>query len=90
VPRGLAIDRDDLGRRVGQRRDPGHEASLEGAGVERGKDIAEIIMGGRAVQIGPKPSQQFDLLLAKTRDVGERLGPRKNRQRIESSTSGSG
>jgi hypothetical protein len=44
APRRLAIDRDDLGWRVRQRRDPGHEAKLEGAGVERGEDIAEMIM----------------------------------------------
>jgi len=31
APRSLAVDRDDLGRRVGQGRDPGHEASLERA-----------------------------------------------------------
>jgi hypothetical protein len=37
-----------------------------------------MIMRGRAVHIGPKPPQQIDLTLAKTRDVGERLRPRKN------------
>src|SRR5450759_4820749 len=40
-----------------------------------------MIMRGRAVDIGPKPSQQFDLALAKPRDVGERIRPRKNRQK---------
>src|SRR5450756_2014548 len=40
-----------------------------------------MIMRGRAVHIGPKPSQQFDLPLAKPRDVGECLRPRKNRQK---------
>jgi len=55
APRRLAIDRDDLGRRVRQRRNPGHKAKLEGASVERGEDIAEMIMRGRAVHIGPKP-----------------------------------
>ncbi len=81
APRCLAIDRDHLGGGVGQRRHPGHEAKLEGAGVERGKDIAEMIMRGRAVHIGPKPPQQLDLPLAKSRDVGECLRPRKNRQK---------
>ena len=90
APRRLAIDRDDLGRRVRQRRDPGHEAKLEGAGVERGEDIAEMIMGGRTVHIGPKPPQEFDLALAKPRYVGERLRPRENRQKNKRSTSGSG
>lgn len=41
---GLAIDRNDLGRDVGQRRDPRHKAKLEGAGVERGQNIAAMIM----------------------------------------------
>ena len=59
----------------------GHEAKLEGAGVERGEDIAEMIVGGRTVHIGPKPPQQFDLALAKPRHVGERLRPRENRQK---------
>jgi hypothetical protein len=34
---------------VRQRSDPGHEAKLEGTGLERGEDIAEMIMRGRAV-----------------------------------------
>jgi hypothetical protein len=40
-----------------------------------------MIMRGRAVHIGPKPPQQFDLPLAKPRDVGKRLRPRKHRQK---------
>src|SRR5258707_15477078 len=68
APRSLAVDRHGLGRRVGQGRDPGHEASLERAGVEGGKDIAEMVMRGRAVYIGPEPPQQFNLPLAKPGD----------------------
>src|SRR5271154_1309451 len=40
-----------------------------------------MIMRGRAVHIGPKSPQQFDLPLAKPRDVGEGLRPRENRQK---------
>src|ERR1700730_6586727 len=40
-----------------------------------------MVMRRRAVHIGPKPPQQFDLPLAKPRDVGERLRPRENRQK---------
>src|SRR5438309_9502692 len=40
-----------------------------------------MIMRGCAVHIRPKPPQQFDLALAKPRDVGERLRPRENRQK---------
>jgi hypothetical protein len=77
----MSCHRLHLGGRVGQRRDPGHEARLKGAGVERGKDIAEMVMRRRAVHTGPKPPQQFDLPLAKARDIGERLRPRENRQK---------
>jgi len=42
-------------------------ATQAGAGVERGEDIAEMIVRGRAVHIGPK-------------HVAERLRPRQNRQ----------
>ena len=87
-----------LGRHhVEQRRDPGRKAKLEGAGVEHGEDIAEMIMPGRAVHIGSKPPPQLDLTLAELRGADERLRPSKNRQknqeqrlRIRSSTSGSG
>ena len=77
APRRLAIDRDHLGGCVRQRRHPGHEAKLEGAGVKRGKDMAEMIVRGRAVYVGPKSPQQFDLPLAKSRDVGECLRPQE-------------
>ena len=75
-----SLNRDHLGGCVRQRRHPGHKAKLEGAGVKRGKDIAEMIVRA-CVYIGPKSPQQFDLPLAKSRDVGECLRPRKNRQK---------
>jgi hypothetical protein len=39
-------------RRLGQRRGPGDEAALESLRVERGENIAQMIMRGRAVAIG--------------------------------------
>src|SRR6266566_6917177 len=42
---------------------------------------AAMIVRRRAVHIGPKPPQQFDLPLAKPRNIGKRLRPRKNRQK---------
>ena len=38
----LAIDGDDLGWRLGQRRDPGDEAALERLRIERGENIAQM------------------------------------------------
>jgi hypothetical protein len=81
----LAIDGDDLGWRLGQRRDPGDEAALERLRIERGENIAQMIMCGRAVAIGHPstgsgPAQEIELLFAETGDVGKRLGPRQNRE----------
>src|SRR6266566_1423567 len=42
---------------------------------------AAMIVRRRAVHIGPKPPQQFDLPLAKPRNIGKRLRTRKNRQK---------
>ena len=41
---GLAIDGDDPGRNPGQRCDPGDEAALELLGIQRGEDIAQVIV----------------------------------------------
>ena len=40
----LAVDGDHIRRRAGQRRNPSHEAALELLGIERRKNIAEVIM----------------------------------------------
>jgi hypothetical protein len=40
----LAVDGDYIRRRAGQRRNPRHEAALELHGIERRKNIAEVIM----------------------------------------------
>ena len=45
----FAIDGDHIRGGAGQRRNPAHEATLELVGIERGKNIAELIMRGRAV-----------------------------------------
>src|SRR6266436_888810 len=45
----LAIDGDHFCRQAGQRYHPSHEAALEFLGVQRGKDIAELIVRGRAI-----------------------------------------
>ena len=67
----------------GQRRHPGDEAALERLGVERGENVAEMIMRRRAVRERPEPAQQLELLLAEPRDVGERLRAGQNRQQAQ-------
>ena len=52
-------------------------------GVERGENIAQMIVRGRAVAIGPEPAQQIELLLAKAGDVGEGLRPRQHREQAQ-------
>jgi hypothetical protein len=41
----LAINGDDLGRRLGQLCDPGDEAALEGLRIERGENITQSCTG---------------------------------------------
>ena len=69
----LAVDGDHPVRRAGQRRHPGHEAALELLGIERGKDVAEVIVRWRPVTKRPEPAQQIELLLAEPRDIDEGL-----------------
>ncbi len=81
--RRLAVDGDDVGGRLGQRRHPGNEAALERLRVERGEDIAELVMRGRAVLEGPEAAQEVDLRLAKERNFGERLGAGENGEQAQ-------
>jgi hypothetical protein len=78
--RGLAVDRDHLRRHAGQRRDPGDKTALKRLGIERGEDIAEMVMRRRAARKGPKTAQETQLPIAKIRDVRERFRPRQHRQ----------
>jgi 5,10-methylenetetrahydrofolate reductase len=76
----LAVNGDHIGRRAGQRRHPRNEAALKRFGIERRKNIAEVIVGGRPVAKRPEPAQQIDLLLAKPRDIHEGLRSAQNRK----------
>lgn len=80
APGGLAIDGDHLRRHAAGGCGPGHKALLEALGIERGEDLAQAVMGGRPMAIGPEPAQQIKLRLAKPGDVGECLSPRQHRQ----------
>ena len=66
-----------------KRRNPGDKAALERLRVERGENIAQMIMRRRAVCERPEPAQKIELLLAKTGDVGEGLRPRQHRQQAQ-------
>ena len=55
---GLAVDGDHPRRHPGHRGDPGDEAALELLGVERGEDVAEMIVGRRAVLERPEAAKQ--------------------------------
>ncbi len=70
---GFAIDRDDLGRGFGQRRNPAHKAALEGARVERGKNIAQGIMGRGSISEGAEAPQQGECLDAEPGEIGEAI-----------------
>ena len=52
-------------------------------GVERGEDVAEMIVRRRSVAKRPEPAQQFDLLLAEACDINESLRSRQHRQQTQ-------
>jgi hypothetical protein len=67
----LAIDRDGLSRRTRHGCDPRHKAALERCGIEHRENIAEVIVGRRAMNKGPEAAQQIDLLFAEPRNINE-------------------
>lgn len=85
APRGLAVDRDHLGRRAGQR-----ATQQRWLDVERGEDVAEMIVRRRPVAKRPEPAQQLQLLLAEAGDIDEGLRPSQHGEQDDSSTSSSG
>jgi len=80
---GLAVDGHHPFGDPDQGGHPGHEATLERLGVERGQDVAQVIVGRRARCKGAKPSQQSELLVAEAGDVGDRLCPSQQRQKAK-------
>ena len=78
APRGLAVDGDQLGRRAGERGDPGHEAPLEGLGVQRGEEVARMVVRGGTLGEGAQAAQKRQLARTEPGDVGEAPGPRQN------------
>jgi hypothetical protein len=79
TPGRLAID-GPINWRPGQRRNPGDEATRESLGVQRGENVAQVVVTRHPVGERAQAAQQSELPFAKARDVGETLRPRQNRQ----------
>ena len=63
--------------------DPGDEAALELLGIERGEDIAEVIVRRRTIAERPEAAQKRELLVAEAGDIGEGFRPRQHRQQAQ-------
>ncbi len=68
---GLAIDCDHPRGNSRHRGHPGDEAALECIGVQGGEDVAEVIMGRRAILERAETAQQSELPGAEEGDLGE-------------------
>src|ERR1700690_4153629 len=76
----LAVDRHHALRNADQRGDPGHEAALEVLRVERGEDVAEMVVRWRTVEEWPEASQKLQFHVAKPGDIDEGFGPGQHRE----------
>jgi hypothetical protein len=79
-PHRLAVDGDHISRSTGQRGDPGDEAVLEPFRVQRRKDVAQMIVGGRSVAERQEAPQKVQLLHAKAGDIREGFRSGQHRQ----------
>jgi hypothetical protein len=77
APRGLAVDRDEVGRRLAQALDPAREARLEQLGVEGGDHLAQRVVARDAVPVGQEAAQERQVLLAPHLDLDEVVRPRQ-------------
>ncbi len=75
--RSLAVDGDDVERRLGRRAHSGHEVAPERLGVERGENIAEVVVARRAVGEWQKAAHESQLLLTEPREIGETFSARQ-------------
>src|SRR4051794_16333515 len=83
LARRLAIDGDHLGRGTRELADPAHEAATERFGIERGENVAQLVVRGSSVHKWPEATQEFELLGPKARDLDEAFGPSQNREKTE-------
>ena len=67
-----------MGRHSRPRGDPGDKATPEHLGVERGQNIAEVIVRGRPIREVSEALEQRQLQPAKLGDIGDRLRPGDN------------
>ena len=59
-PRGLAVDGDRLEPRFRQRRDLSRKTAPEGCGIERGEEVAEMIVARRPVGERQEPAKMVE------------------------------
>jgi hypothetical protein len=64
----------NVGAELAERADPGDEAALELFGIERGEQVAQLVVRRRAVLEGAKAAQRLKLLLAELGDLHPALG----------------
>ena len=69
----LAINGHDLGWNSRQRGHPGYKTALKLFGIQRGKDVAQMVMGGRSMLKSQKPAQKIELFLAKPGNIDDGL-----------------
>ena len=79
-PRGFPIDGHHALRHTGQRRHPGHETALELVRVERGEDVAQVVVGRRSIGERPEPAEKVELLFAEAGNIDEGIGTRQHRE----------
>ena len=80
---GLAVDRDQFRRDPGLRRDPGDKATPEWLGVERGQDVAQVVVRRRSVLEGSEASEKGQLMPAEPGYVRDRLRPGDDGQQAQ-------
>ena len=82
-PRGLAVDRHDVGRALAQALDPGGEALGEERRRQRVHHVVQRVVRGDATFVGQEPAQELQLAPAPARDLHEVLRPGKRRAEHE-------
>jgi hypothetical protein len=80
---GLAIDRNHPRGNPRYRGHPGDEAALERIGVQSGEDVAEVIMGWRAILERAEPAEQSQLPGAEEGDLREALSPGQHAEQTQ-------
>jgi hypothetical protein len=88
--RGLAIDGDHFGPNSRLRGDPSGKATPECLRVERGQNMADVIVRRRPILEGSEAPEQRQLQPAKLGDIGDRLHPATTASKHGSKISSSG